>query len=482
MTRLAYRIRTGLILALVAFSTPALAGGFGTARFGGEHGHASTADISAVYYNPAGLTLKTGTRLRVEGLVGFRHLRYTRPAGAIDNIVAPGQQEAGTPQEAVNANAGEASLDNLVASPFLGVASDLGIEGLGVGLAFFVPFGGQQNWDKNEEFEGSEQYPGAFDGQNRWASIEGVVQFPYLSFAAAYELPGRLSIGASASWVPSRGDSVRARTADGTDNLVNRQGAITEGRSYLESTANSFAWGAGLLWEAVDDVLWAGVAYQSRPGGEEIRQSGTLVTQFGAGGEGMTPVEFTHRMPDTVLFSVRGRPSPDLELRLFGQWTRWSRYTESCAYNIGAENPRCESNPDGSVPQDSGVIVLIPRQWDDGLTLRGGASYWLNPHWELFGGLGYDQNVVPDHTLATDFIDSDKYFGALGARWQVPDSGLELSLEYLHVFYTTRDVAPRGRDAMGNPDALLPPGRNPDLSGEYKQAIGLGIVSATYTF
>src|SRR5690606_23792210 len=119
--------------ALMALATPAAAGGFSTARFGAEHGHAATEHPSAIYYNPAGLALGTGTRLHGEGLFADRLVYSGRPEGAIDNVLTEGEVGVGTPADALDVNAGKASLNNLVASPFAAIVSDLGIEGLGVG-------------------------------------------------------------------------------------------------------------------------------------------------------------------------------------------------------------------------------------------------------------------------------------------------------------------------------------------------------------
>jgi len=44
------------------------AGGFSTARFGGERGHAATDHVSAVYYSPAGLALRPARATRCPGL------------------------------------------------------------------------------------------------------------------------------------------------------------------------------------------------------------------------------------------------------------------------------------------------------------------------------------------------------------------------------------------------------------------------------
>ena len=48
-----------LALGLVLLgSPPALASGFSSAEFGGEHGNVVTTNPTALYFNPAGITLR----------------------------------------------------------------------------------------------------------------------------------------------------------------------------------------------------------------------------------------------------------------------------------------------------------------------------------------------------------------------------------------------------------------------------------------
>ena len=56
-----------------------LASGFYVARFGGEHGHPTTDNLSAIYYNPAGLSLGAGTRLTIDANLAWRAGSYERP-------------------------------------------------------------------------------------------------------------------------------------------------------------------------------------------------------------------------------------------------------------------------------------------------------------------------------------------------------------------------------------------------------------------
>jgi len=75
------------LLLVAATASPAAAGGLLVARFGGEDGHAASAHPSVIYYNPAGLALRSGTRVAVEGFFFHRGVEYDRPVGAIDDVL-----------------------------------------------------------------------------------------------------------------------------------------------------------------------------------------------------------------------------------------------------------------------------------------------------------------------------------------------------------------------------------------------------------
>ena len=134
-----------LFVAIFLFCTmvtsDVLASGFYVARFGGEHGHPTTDNLSAIYYNPAGLSLGAGTRLTIDANLAWRAFSYERPEEAIDNpLMDNNSREAGTPPDAISSNAGEATLSNQIASPFIAVASDFGIEELLGGSGILCTF------------------------------------------------------------------------------------------------------------------------------------------------------------------------------------------------------------------------------------------------------------------------------------------------------------------------------------------------------
>src|SRR5688572_8894505 len=88
-------------LGLLAWNSTAHASGISTARFGGEHGHPTTDNATAIYYNPAGIALSKGTHIFVDATLALRWASYTRPAVGPSDVgegVAPVQNSDATLQ------------------------------------------------------------------------------------------------------------------------------------------------------------------------------------------------------------------------------------------------------------------------------------------------------------------------------------------------------------------------------------------------
>lgn len=457
----------------------ASAGGFATARFGGEHAHPAADHPTAIYYNPAGLALGKGTRIFAEGVFAYRDVSYDRPVGAINNVTDTG---VGTPTEAVGANSGSAGAKNIIASPFLGVVSDLGVKNLGVGLAAYAPFGGQAEWDTNDAFKDSDAYPGAVDGVQRWSTMSGSLRALYFSLGAAYYLPGpRLSFGASVSLISESLDTIRARNAVGTDDLVSGSGNLLEGRSHLDVSGLSYGAGFGVIWEAIDD-LHIGLSYQSQPGFGKTTQSGDLNFKFGNSASDTSKVDFTQKLPDIVRLGGSYRVQKNLELRLFGDYTRWSVFDNQCITDANDPGANCSLDAKGGATADTqGVVANLKRDWKDTFGVRVGATYWLDEDKELTGSLAYDSSAVPDKTIDPALIDMDKMGIALGGRIRLTDE-MRLNLSYSQIFYFKRDIDVRERDSMGTEIGFPSPSAVPDHAGVYKQWIGLINLGLEYAF
>ena len=471
--------------ALAAGATPAWAGGFLVARFGAEHGHVTTDNPTALYYNPGALTLIDGTSLYIDGTFAFRSSVFDRDPAAIDNPLQEGERAAGTPEALMAANSGEATLSAFGAAPFIGAATNLGIDGLALALGFYVPFGGGSTWDQAEPIDG---HPGVVDGPQRWWAIAGSVRTTYLTAAGAYRIPDlRLSVGFGLNITYSIVHTTRARNASGHDHMVDINGNLQEGRALVDASGWEPALGLGILWEPQPDRLWVGVSYQSQPNfGQSQLDGEALIVQALANPQAST-VKLFHEYPDVWRFGFRWRPTALSEIRFETTLQNWSVLDTQCVIDVDA-GQKC----DGS----TAVVALLPRYWEDTVGVRLGASYWPAPHIEAVFGLGFDENAVPDETLEPGLYDADKITATLGTRIGLLDDALGLTLMYTQVLNFPRTIAPRGRlvdgAAVGGGNAVTETDiaavgldrveRNPDAAGRYESTTAAFNVSLEYRF
>jgi long-chain fatty acid transport protein len=473
MTPLALGRSFALAVVLVlAVAAPASAGGFYVARFGGEHGNPTEGNPTAIHYNPAGLALESGYRIYVDGSLAWLTRGYERPADALNN---PNPSAA-----EIAANSGRNELNNLIASPFIGFVTDFG-SGLpfGVGLAAYVPFGGSSVWDEVEPVEG---FPGSSDGSQRWYNIEGTIRSLTLSLGGAYRFESiGLSVGLGANLYLSEVNTIRARNADGTDDLVSDDGSLKEGRSLADVNSTDFGLGIGVIWEALDDVLWIGASYQSQPSfGADMEHTGTLENALAISQPSLNDLTITQQLPDVFRLGFRYRPMPNLELRLDGNYQRWSVFEQQCLVNTDTSSNLsgvCSFNADGShtnpgTTDAAAVVQNLVRNWNDTWGVRIGGSFWVTPDVELILGVSYDSNAVPDNALEPALPDFDKIIPAIGAQIDFTD-WFQAQLTVLNVFYLERDTT-----GVATAERFLVPSRQPSSGGIYESnalVINLGL-------
>jgi long-chain fatty acid transport protein len=419
-------------------------------------------------------------------MFAYRNVVYSRPEAAIERVLERGDQGTGTPANAVSANAGNASLLNFPVSPFIGASTDLGVPNLAIGGGFYVPMGGSAAWDKNAAFVGNDDLPGAQDGVQRWWSVDGTMRYMYASGAIAYRFPkARLSLGVSGNYVMSEVSTVRARNASARDDTTARTDggdSLQEGRSYLQVEGQSASLGAGVIWQPTD-TTWLGVAYQSQPGFGEQRLRGTLHNALGTAPSDATDVELLQSLPDVVRLGVRYRPGKT-ELRLSGEYVRWSLFDRQCILDANMPDRKCVLDGSGAeMPGAKGIVQNLHRSWQDAFGARVGASRWITDGVELSLGAGYDGNAVPDRTMDPSLFDMDKFSGSLGLRFTMAGGALTLLMSYTHIYFMPREVPVRpvtpGAAAAATVQGVS---AQPDPAGTYSQAAGLLNVGLGYAF
>ena len=188
----------------------------------------------------------------------------------------------------------------------------------------------------------------------------------------------------------------------------------------------------------------------------------------------------TQTLPDIVRLGLRYRPATDLELRLFGDFTRWSKFEQHCILRLGFTGDELAAicatdeneafvNPE-TAPE---VTQILQRNWEDTFGVRLGGSYWFSSDFEGLLGFGYDGNAVPDDTLEPGLQDYEKFTASLGGRYELSDT-LAVTLTATNVFYRERDTSDRITADRGTAEVLIqPPSRQPSSAGIYNQNIFL---------
>jgi long-chain fatty acid transport protein len=458
------RTSTLAAFALVQFGwvTPAFAGAFATARYTGEHGHPVTDNATSIYWNPGAMTRGTGTRALLDLNIALRRATYFHQLASTDDAPPGGE----------TANAGRAEALNVFGAPTLGLIAKLG-DNFALGGLIHGPFGGMVQFSQADQWEGNQQFPGAVDGSGRWHSITGSIASVYVSAGAAYQFAPEFSFGVALNLIRSSVETLIARNANGSNELD------IEGRAALNVSGFQWSFAAGVMSEAVRNQLWLGLSYQAQPnvsGGMVLE--GKQRTYFDPSRPPNSIDANLHQTyPDIWRAGLAYRPQPLIELRLFGAFERWSVTKDQC---VTEKDKNCELDDNGAtIPNtDSNVVLNARRNWKDSFGVRAGISYWTEKDrsTELFGGLGFDSNAVPDETLEPSLPDSDRIAGSVGARFALSKNA-RLAGSYTHMHYV-------GRDTIGKSTLTQLGGQSrfPDAGGVYNSWIGIFNANLEYAF
>ena len=375
----------------------------------------------------------------------------------------------GDPAGAEGQGSGKATLSNVFGGPMLGATTKLGNFAFGASLS--VPFGGRASWDKNIRFENHPTFPLAGDGIQRWHGIEGALTFIYLTAGAAYRI-GPLAIGATGNLVLSSVKSLQAKGFAGKGQPY----PDNEGRADLEVSGTHGSFALGAMFEALPDRLWVGASYQAQPGLGAQVLTGTLNNSYLSAPPAPFPVKFHQALPDIVRLGARFRPLETVELRLFGDFTRWSVMKTQCVV-LDQKDYQCVVNSDGSDASGNGAVMQnLRRRWKDTFGIRAGVSHWVVPAVELFAGAGYETAAVPDETLDPAIGDANSISVALGGRFNIIPS-LFVAGSYTNLHFLDRNNI--GKSELAQPS--FPTSRY-DGSGRYSQWIGLFNANVEFVF
>lgn len=330
-------------------------------------------DLSAVHYNPAGMTLLEGTRVQA----GFTWIALNAD---IDGAGAyAGQSENGRLK-------GQAIPTGYVTHQVN--------DNLWLGFAMSVPYGMGTEYGKD--------WWGADRGTN--AKIYTFDMNPNI----AWKVNDLISVGA--------GVSVQYAKAD--------LGMGMMGMANGEIDADSWDWGFNLgIMLSPTDTMRFGLSYRSsieHNAEGDFTISGQLPSRLGF--DGLTfASKATVETPDTVMLTGTWEATPDLRLSGLIRWANWSNFDVLTIENsipsmIGGVGLPVH----GMTIPVSSILgkVDVQNNWQDTWLFSVGADYRINDAFTVRGGIAYETSPIDDETTRMAVIpDTDRLWLSLGATY-----------------------------------------------------------------
>ena len=349
-------------------------------------------DLSAVHYNPAGMTLLEGTRFQAGGTWIALNADYNGKDGDSENGRLKGQMiPAGYVTHQVN-------------------------DKIWLGFAMTVPFGMGTEYDRN--------WSQSQRGTN--AKIYTFDMNPNI----AWKVSDFLSVGA--------GISVQYAKAELGMGLKAQElrGAYL-GHGKVE--ADSWDWGFNLgVMISPTDKLRFGLAYRSAiehdaDGTTKLSGMNTQIPHVGGmlgALEGQTfGMSTTIKTPDTVMLTGTWEATDQLRLSGLIRWANWSNFDE---LNIENEVPGAVLVEAGSLGSKLTNLDVV-NDWQDTWLFSVGADYKINSAFPIRGGIAYETSPIDDQSTRMAVIpDTDRVWLSLGASWHATkDLQFDVGATYL---------------------------------------------------
>ena len=357
-----FKIAAAAMMVAGAFASQAYAAGFQLSEQSAiQMGRAMAGagvvgdDLSAVHYNPAGMTLLPGTRMQATGTWVAVNLDYegdarTDGTRATENGRLKGQ---------------------LIPAGF--ITHQL-TDNVWTGLGLTVPYGMGTEYDKN------------WEGRSR--GTESMILTFDINPNVAWKINDMFSVGGGVSL-----QYAKAKLGMGLNMGAVPVNAVVKGDSW------AWGWNIGMTFQPVDTVR-IGLAYRS-----SIDHDAEGHTDATMGTQAMrSDMKVSLKTPDTVTLSATWEATEALRLSGTARWSKWS--------NFDVLNVR---NADFA-PLGMGELP-VENHWDDTWFFSVGADYKIDSQWTVRGGVAYDQGPVENQYRVAVVPDTDRVWFSLGTSY-----------------------------------------------------------------
>lgn len=322
-------------------------------------------DLSAVHYNPAGMTLLPGTQIQAGTVYIDVDAEYSDNEGAENNGRMKGQFiPTGYTTYQVN-------------------------DKLWLGFGMTVPFGMGthygRDWAENTSGTSAKIY--TFD----------------MNPSFAYKISDFISVGA--------GISVQyAKAHLGQSAYLEMQGDLRfPAHGKVEGDSWDWGYNFGIMISPTDTMRF-GLAYRS-----SIEHNAEGHTKFTSpalqmlGGSYISEMKTTIETPATVMLTGTWEATPDLRLSGLIRWAEWSNFD-----TLTLEHDTLTVPSAGPIS----LTTEIENKWQDTWLFSVGADYRINDAWTVRGGIAYETGAVDDEKYRVAVIpDTDRLWLSLGASY-----------------------------------------------------------------
>lgn len=328
-------------------------------------------DLSAVHYNPAGMTLLPGTQMQAGSVWIEVNAEYEGDLGSSENGRYKGQ-----------------------AIPAGYITHQL-TDDVWLGLGLTVPFG--MGTDYSKGWEGAER-----------GYTSTILTFD-INPNIAWKVNDFLSVGGGISLQYAKAKLGAALYKDVSGHAVNA------GNGKIDADSWDWGWNFGIMVSPTER-LRLGLSYRSSithdaEGDFDYAPSAAAAAQPPLG-YGLTATTFnskaTVKTPDTVMFTTTWEATDNLRLSSLIRWSKWSNFKTLTIKNEASGMYKALGFDSKSYDND----------WEDTWLFSVGADYKLNDAWTVRGGVAYEKDPVSDNKKRMAVIpDTDRLWLSVGATW-----------------------------------------------------------------
>lgn len=351
-------------------------------------------DLSAIVYNPAGLTLLDGTRVQngvtlISSDGRFEGTSTGTPAlRAGGSPVAPPVFRHGTG----GSNSDDAGASAAV--PNLYVVHALSPD-LRIGFGVHAPYGLATD------------YGASWVG--RYHALDSELKTVDLNPGVAWRVTPQLSLGLGLSY----------QLAEGKLSQAVYTGTPVDGYAEFKGDSSAFGWNVGAMY-AFDERSRFGLSFRSKVTQDfdgDLRVSTPL-------GSHRYDAETSITLPESVNLGYVRALDERWTLSLGARWTNWSRFDQLVLRSPGL----------------AGGSKTFIEDWRDTWTLSLGMDYRYSEAWTLRAGLAWDQTPVGSAEHRTARIpDANRWWLGLGGSYR-PTPQLTIDAGFAHLFFQDADT------------------------------------------